>query len=373
MRHPTLVTSMMATVVLNLHGLMTGFLHMFLRSNTATTALRPKGTRGWSHGRHEIRFWGPNELGFDEHMLQPVSGPRSPASICSRASLIENEKTRALSMDSIRSPHGVESSENLKDSAGKTAGQPASIATLLKAGTPCPENEHPFGHRRKQSYSIFPPEPVVTSPTDKQEPTPSSTAWKVPESRLKDTMPQIFKPSSNQQQVGESTYNGGELLEPPPPLFVPNPSRHRRDSSIQTSVTVEIGLRLSHAPTELQCPSPPRSRRASPLLRLQTNLLPMLSRSPVGPSPLQRSEVGSPISADVRAARMKTLPPIPRGSTMSTNSAVPASTTKLSPTVYSPKGSKPAMTSPPPRPSAPSPLWSPKKQDAPRGSKASWI
>src|SRR5271170_2797171 len=104
MKDPTLVTSMMATVVLNLHGLLAGLLQMFLRSNTATTAFRPKGTPGWSCRGHEIRLWGPNELGFDGHMLEPVSGPRSPASIGSRASLIENEKRRPLSMDSIRSP-----------------------------------------------------------------------------------------------------------------------------------------------------------------------------------------------------------------------------------------------------------------------------
>ena len=73
---PTLVTSMMATVVLNLHGIITIMLQMFLRSNTATTAIMPKGAPGWGP-RGQLRLWGPNELGFDGHILEPVSGPRS--------------------------------------------------------------------------------------------------------------------------------------------------------------------------------------------------------------------------------------------------------------------------------------------------------
>jgi hypothetical protein len=350
---------------------------MFLRSNTTTTAFRPKGTPGWSHGRHEIRFWGPNELGFDEHMLQPVSGPRSPASIGSRASLIENEKKGALSMDSIRSPGGAQSSEKLSKSAEKAAEMPTNLAKLVKPEAAALERQPTRSHKRKQSYSLFPPEPNATSPPDKQEPKPNST-WKIPESRIKDTMAGLFRSSPNQRQLAEPTFNANGLLAPPPPLFDSYSSRHRRDSSIQTSVTVQIGLRLSHAPTELQCPSPPRSRRASPLLRLQTNLSPIFSRSPLAPSPLKDDTMRSPLSAEQRAARMKTLPPIPRLSAMSDDSAVPESSSKLSPMVYTSQGVKRSATtamSPPPRPVAASPIWPWKIQDGdrPRGSKASWI
>lgn len=367
---PTLVTSMMATVVLNLHGLMMGLLQMFLRSNTATTAFRPKGTPGWSRGRYEIRFWGPNELGFDAHMLQPVSGPRSPASIGSRSSLIEEKKGRALSIDSIRSPAGAES-------AGKAAEKPVNLATLIKSEAASLEGRPTIGHKQKQSYSLFPPDPIAISSTNEQDPPTISTTWKIPESRIKDTMASIFRPST-QRQLTEPTFNANDLLVPPPPIFEGSSSRHRRDSSIQTSVTVEIGLRLSHAPTESRCPSPPRSRRASPLLRLQTNLSPIFSRSPIAPSPLKSDAVRSPLSAEQRAARMKTLPPIPRLSTMSSNSAVPESTSKLSPAVYSPQGVKRSATgamSPPPRPAAAPPIRPQKLKDGdrPRESKASWI
>ena len=349
---------------------------MFLRSNTAITALRPKGTPGWSHVRHEIRFWGPNELGFDEHILQPVSGSRSPASIGSRASLIANEKRRPLSMDSILSPGGADSSQKLVKSAGKAAEKPANLAILMKPEAAAPESTQTSGDKRKQSYCLFPPDPNTTSPPNKPEPQPTST-WKIPESRIKDTMAGLFRPSF-QRQVAEPTFNANDLLPPPPSLFGGNSSRHRRDSSIQTSVTVEIGLRLSHAPTELQLPSPPRSRRASPLLRLQTSLSPIFSRSPPASSPVKSATVRSPLSAEQRAARMKSLPPIPRQSTMSDSSNVPESMSKLSPTVYTPQGVKRSATtamSPPPRPTAASPIWPRKIQDenSPRGSKASWI
>jgi hypothetical protein len=371
-----IVTSMMATVVLNLHGLMAGLLQMFLRSNTTTTAFRPRGTPGWSPGRHEIRFWGPNELGFNGHMLQPVSGSRSPASIGSRASLIEDEKRRPLSTDSIRSPAEVESSEKFNNSAAKAVEKPADLATLSKPEAAALERKPSRSHTRKQSYCLFPPDPDAITPSNKQEPQANST-WKIPESRIKDTMAGLFKPSI-QRQVVEPTFNADDLLAPPPSLFGGNTSRHRRDSSIQTSVTVEIGLRLSHAPTEAQYPSPPRSRRASPLLRLQTNLSPIFSPSPLGPSSLKSDAVRSPLSAEQRAARMKSLPPIPRLSTMSDNSAVPESMSKLSPTVYTPHGVKRSATtgtSPPPRPTVASPIWPRKIRDDNRlrGSKASWI
>jgi hypothetical protein len=345
---------------------------MILRSNTATTAFKPKGTLGWSHGRHEIRFWGPNELGFDEHILQPVSGPRSPASIGSRASLIASEKRRPLSMDSILSPGGGDSSEQLSKSAAKAA-----EATLIKPEPAALERISTRGHKRNQSYSLFPLDPNAINPANKQEPQPTS-AWKIPESRIKDKMAGFFRSSSFQRRVTDPAFNPNYVLEPPPPLFASNSSRHSRESSIQTSVTVEIGLRLSHAPTELQLSSPPRSRRASPLLRLQTNLSPIFSRSPLASSPLKSDTVRSPLSAEQRAARMKTLPPIPRQSTMSDTSAVLESTSKLSPTVYTPQGVKRSATtgmSPPPRPSAASPIWLGKMQDEkrPRGSKSSWI
>lgn len=377
MKEPTIVTSMMATVVLNLHGLMVGLLQMFLRSNTATTAFRPKGTPGWSLGTHEIRFWGPNELGFDGHMLQPVSGPRSPASISSRASLINDEKRRPLSTDSIQSPAEAESSEKYNKSAGKAAEKQANLVTFIKPEAAALERKLPRFHKRKQSYCLFPSDPnAITSSSNKQESRPNST-WKIPESRIKDTMAGLFRHPSIQRQVVEPTFNANDLLAPPPPIFEGNSSRHRRDSSIQTSVTVEIGLRLSHAPTELQYPSPPRSRRASPLLRLQTNLSPIFSRSPLAPSPLKSDAMWSPPSAEQLAARMKTLPPIPRLSTASDITATPESTSKLSPTVYTQgvKRSTATAMSPPPRPTAAPPIWPLKIQDEtrPRGSKASWI
>jgi hypothetical protein len=377
LKEPTLVTSMMATVVLNLQGLMAGVLQMFLRSNTVTTSFRPKGISGWSRDRHEIRFWGPNELGFNGHMLQPVSGPRSPASIGSRASLIENEKRRLLSMDSIRSPARGKPSEILGETIGEASEKPANLVTLIKPEAAVLERKPTRCHQRKQSYSLFPPDANTMSSTNKQEPQ-SSSNWKIPESRIKDTMAGLFRSSPFQRQVVEPTFNANDLLTPPPALFAGNSSRHRRDSSILTSVTVEIGLRLSHAPTELQCPSPPRSRRASPLLRLQTNLSPIFSRSPLASSPLKSDTLRSPLSAEQRAARMKTLPPIPRLSTTSNISAAPESTSKLSPTVYTPQGVKRSATtamSPSPRPTSASPIWLRTIQDEnrPRGSKASWI
>src|SRR4051794_15449895 len=96
----TMKANMMAAVVLNLSGLMNGLLHLFLRSNTATTSFGPKTGKSWDRKKHEIRMWGPNELAFTNHLVDPVLGPRTPDNYStrseSRAELVELEKNRDI-------------------------------------------------------------------------------------------------------------------------------------------------------------------------------------------------------------------------------------------------------------------------------------
>jgi hypothetical protein len=338
--------AMMATVVLNLSGLMSGLLQLFLRSNTATTSFSPKAARSYDRGKHEIRIFGPNELAMHAQMLNPVAGPRTPASshemdtrqsrTDSRASLIGLEKGRIISMGSIQSSDFR--------SAKEYAEMPSAPEPLFSKSA----------HERKPSYSLFPVE--GSSPTKPQQPT--------------------------------SIYDIS-CLAPPPPVH--GNSRHRRDSSIASSATVQIGLRISHAPTpsqedinSLPLPSTTYKSRAPTAPSSPKALLPSTYASPLPsttytsaprpappPSPLRvRTDFPSPAppprsprrpmpapapivtrSPDQSPSRStaltnKTLPPTPKPKAFLpsavTSTQARESTTQLSPAVYSPEKKLPA-------------------------------
>ncbi|EKD16350.1 uncharacterized protein L3040_008450 [Drepanopeziza brunnea f. sp. 'multigermtubi'] len=218
--------SMMATVVLNLSGLMSGLLHLFLRSNTTTTSFAPKTmTKDWDHPRHALRMFGPNELAMRAHLINPVTGPdtlrddlESRASRPeSDASLIGFEKGRGIYIASLRStPYEpqkyleTEMSPMPKISRAADAVNPGpAVSGRALAGNP--------------SYSLFPAEnhsPLRNSP----------------------------KRDSVYDISDISDINEISDLAPPPPLRHTGGPRHKRNSSDGSSATVQIGLRLSHAP-----------------------------------------------------------------------------------------------------------------------------
>jgi hypothetical protein len=371
----------MATVVLNLNGLMMGILQLFLRSNTATTSFRPKNTPGWDAPVHEIRIFGPNELGFDAHILQPVSGPRSP-SISSRASLVE-EKSRKCSLESLRSP--TERSQKMIISA-KNGLKALNLATIEE---PRPLKIPLSRHYRKRSYSLFPADGGPASPTKLPATTfPPKAASTATSKKLSANF--FGASSSYDQQDVESAYEADNLA-PPPPLFMGMISRHRRDSSMVSSATVQIGLRLSNAIMPDQCPplpvstdstsntslnstpKPPLAERPGPpLLHVQTDNLSIPLRSPNQPSPSQQNSPSqlpnatknpsiklatTAASSVVHNARMKVLPPVP---SKSTPPSVPQPQLRppiqLSPTVYSPATSSRKSPSPQYSPDQSSPV-----------------
>ncbi|KAF8851597.1 hypothetical protein BDZ45DRAFT_142762 [Acephala macrosclerotiorum] len=349
--------AMMATVVLNLSGLMSGLLQLFLRSNTATTSFGPKVGRSWDRGKHEIRIFGPNELAMHSQLVNPVTGPRTPGSAHelnrqqsrtdSRASLMGPEKSQAISisMDSLPSP---------------PSRSPKTYDDMPAPLEPTFDKSPTRGHtRNKPSYSLFPAE--GGSPTKPGQPV--------------------------------SIYDISDLA-PPPPVYGNGGSRHRRDSSIASSATVQIGLRLSHAPgpskedldclplpsTSYKAPPPPSPESplslsskysASPLpsttysatpvpkpapppspLRVQTDFPAPAPppRSPKWPSPApapiitrQPSPEQSPTRSSPAAVN-KTLPPTPKAFIPAAVKETQAreSTTQLSPAVYSPAKQLPA-------------------------------
>jgi hypothetical protein len=237
---------MMATVVINLSGLLSGLLQMFLRSNAATTSFGPKGSRSWGHGKHEMRIWGPNELAYNQQLVAPVSRPLTPGPIDNRSGstipLTSTEKGRAISMESLRSPPSRSSTRHipsLSDSVMEMSIVPTPSGSL-EIAVPEPATRT---YIRRPSYSLFPPR--ITSPDPVAQ---SGTRT---------------EPTSKFSMERGSTYEIGGL-EPPPPIHsIAGGKGHRRDSSIVSSATVQIGLRISHALAQAQeinkshLPSPP--------------------------------------------------------------------------------------------------------------------
>jgi hypothetical protein len=339
---------MMATVVLNLSGLMNGLLQLFLRSNTATTSFGPKGGP-WPVNKHDIKLWGRNELGFDGHMMDPVQKPDSPrAELASRAESQRNlicgpEKFEEAGLSEIgTSPLPSPLGPNPLRSNAVVPPTPALIIT------PTPTAHSPSSHTRKQSYSLFPS--ALESPT---------ALRMIP---------------TNRSGV-ESVYDISDLsdLEPPPPLNFGRRG-HRRESSVASSATVQIGLRISHAlpqrteeaaplpsttykapslpsatfnaPTSRFNPSSPRERMPISLAPLKTKNLNEVSlppRSPYRPSPLANTENQaaqeqsvSPQRSPVNAAINKSLPATPKHSAIERLEQSEDAIIQLSPSVYTP-------------------------------------
>ncbi|OBT63269.1 hypothetical protein VE03_07942 [Pseudogymnoascus sp. 23342-1-I1] len=353
-KEPTIITAMMATVVLNLVGLMTGVLQLFLRANTATTSFRPKGTPGWSGKKHEIRMWGPNDLGFGGHILQPLSGPRSPVSSTSEGSF-PGEKYWPSTSESSQSPHRFDiKAKDTKLSYSNPSpvtptGLPSRPDQNITTGSSPPRLQR---HKKSQSYSLFPNEEASISPSRSQEPSSMISTTQLPSTTFTLPPPQLD-------------------LQPPPSLFVPR--GHRRDSSMISSATVQIGIRLTYMDEE-PCPlltdeqkeahaqstnSKVQSRSKSPALQVQTQNL----------SSFQLQLGNERLSPQERAARMKTLPPVPRTNEARITEAVASepesNEPRLSPTVYTPPN-RSNIGSTRTKPSA-------EQDEKPRASKANWI
>lgn len=328
---------MMATVVLNLSGLMSGLLQLFLRSNTVATSFGAKQGRQWDR-KHQIRIFGPNELGMRSHLLDPVTGPSlqrvlsNPAT--SRACLIGAEKGRVISMESLNtSPTLTNNQLSPKEyEISDLTARPGTAAVFKSRG-----------HTRAPSYSLF---PEGSSPSKVHQPT--------------------------------SVYDISDLA-PPPVIYFAGGPRHRRDSSIVSSATVQIGLRISHAPSPsiedingmplpsttykfspkapaLTLPSTSYAAAPAPLPSKtyasgSNPFLPAAARNPPPPSPLKiqtnvpatpQATTKSPSSPPTQSLVNKKLPPTPRHSLLKLDIAyqpqlVRESTTQLTPAVYSPE------------------------------------
>jgi hypothetical protein len=252
-----ILTSRMAGIVLNLFGLVMGFLHLMLRLNAEVMAIRPLRAP-WAKTK-SFRFFGYSDLDIGAQMEMPIAIERSMST--RGLARTPSEKYRGLlSPDSLQPTIDIRSPRAAKGPLESPMPPKATATTELI-------------RKKSNSYSVFP----INDPQGK---TLTSRAMDSGEDEL--------------------------ILLPPPPLFL---RRHQRDSSNISSATVQIGLRLSHgilpAGTEyLETPGfqlpiqSPDSPRSPP------------SRRPV-PSPLSQEALNRESSTKSMELPIQFKPPTP--------------------------------------------------------------
>lgn len=188
--HDTGNTNRLAAVAFNVFGIVISLLHLLLRSNAENMAIRPMSS-GWSNNRG-WRFFGSTDLDMGDQIAGPV--------------VLERENSLKRLVGEKKSPLDPENRTTLLDSHPQKAAntQPLPPPELSRAGPSVP------AHSRKRSkYSLYPPQ------------------------------------GSGRSRSPTSVYvDDEEPLAPPRPSFF---RRHRRDSSEMSTATVQIGLRLSHS------------------------------------------------------------------------------------------------------------------------------
>ncbi|KAL0944056.1 uncharacterized protein CTRU02_201943 [Colletotrichum truncatum] len=295
-----LTLSMIASVVANVSGLMTGGLHLFLRSNTLST-IGPRDK--WESERNKlkagIRVWAPNGDGdYENHMMNPVGRARSRPRTDSTDSLVPEKEEEAR----IESPSGSPTYANpLRQHAvyPKPAPSPVRVPEPAQVST----YQAPKTHARKRSYSLFPAE------------------------NNNNTKSITLLPATTYSPTSKANDDDVFFLRPPPSIH-PQGIRHRRDSSLASSATVQIGLRLSNVDDmpplnsqyfqdnssvhQLNCPKGLEgegSKRPSPLA--QVDVVSDLSSSDFSDSEGDDTLVPSPIRSE-KDVRMKNLPAVPK-------------------------------------------------------------
>ena len=207
--------SMAATVTVNLSGLTTGGLYILLRS----TRLGRIGSKGYTEFDNQKPNSGkrPSTPMYSKQMQRPVSPVRLQRIDMSTERIdeaIEEEKRVESLPGTPTRPFPDPLNSNAVQSSPP---KPPAAAHILATSTR-------RASIRKESYNIFPP---------KQEAPPDvKSIYLLPAA--------TYTPAT---KANTSTEPPFDLMLPPPTIRT---SRHLRDSSVGSSATVQIGLRVSN-------------------------------------------------------------------------------------------------------------------------------
>ncbi|KAL7625018.1 hypothetical protein AAE478_004232 [Parahypoxylon ruwenzoriense] len=308
---PGLTLSMIATVVANVTGLTTGGLYLFLRSNTIAT-ISPKNKHAEYERqklKHQIRVRGANDISFNGHILQPVSGPQYFSKTESQESLMGDKSYFAERGEGVfrvdpNDPNPLRSNAVFDAIYIPRAPEPAQISAT-------PLNTH--SRKPSASYNLFP---------SKNQSNTTSDALLQPTAYIPNPQPNPAPTSTPFRDVNDTLK--------PPPTVRSSWNRHRRESSLASSATVQIGLRLSNI-----ADIGPISKVTTEIGRVHTLGCPKREEMGNNPRPSPLITYGAPTGTPSQSSTpssdttMKNLPPVPARPEKEENCT-------LNPTVYDP-------------------------------------
>ncbi|KAJ4318547.1 hypothetical protein N0V84_006783 [Fusarium piperis] len=216
----TMQLAMVASVVANLSGLLTACLYLFLRSSKSPSGIYEDG--------------GNSVKGFKSDLEGQELEPSSPSSVVPRPLQLPQQVRKESSRESLLAEARDEGKVMgaRKDILNHAFPRPLRLGSMRhsqilpsKPGHAQTSSKASLKNFKKSMYSIFPKEeqpksPVLLLPTTTYSPTPAKKA-------------------------SISTKLADRLL-PPPAIHFPEDGPRRRGSSMLSTATVQIGLRLSN-------------------------------------------------------------------------------------------------------------------------------
>ncbi|RYP72159.1 hypothetical protein DL771_004393 [Monosporascus sp. 5C6A] len=322
----SLTLAMVSSVVANVSGLLTGGLYLFLRSSTISIigAKDKIGDYSCQKMKQNMRHRGPCSVDFNDHIVQLVPAPRSLRKAESQEKFITTEEGKGFELENNRT------SRNLNQRVFGDYDQSRPHTALDSAFTLRGQEPHQMLMSPAQSTPQKPPASYSLFPND--HPDMGSPAL------LPST---TYSPNSDADVAEPQTLyvpDPTSSLMPPARIGSGGRGHHRRESSLASTATVQIGLRFSN----VNDIGPLASKGSGEAERVHSLGCPN-KLGPTGskrPSPLAgawhaESTIPNPSTGDSypHPETMKSLPPLPAVSPRVAQTPPPQT---LSPSVYSP-------------------------------------
>ncbi|KAK8058315.1 hypothetical protein PG994_008763 [Apiospora phragmitis] len=231
----TLTLSMISTVVSNISGLVTGGLHLFLRSNTIST-IGPRDKQAEYERqklKHKIRGPSPSDNYFSTQIEKPVGEPRLQQSESQENLVSSSRDVEKAAIESQPADHFKLSQPNPLRSHAVYTPPPNEPRAPEPAQLPATQEAGGHGQKRSTSYSLFP----NNNPNNNN---PNTTSVGLLPTTTYNPDINVQRATPDAEELYEDIY---ETLKPPPKMGF---GRHRRDSSMVSTATVQIGLRFSN-------------------------------------------------------------------------------------------------------------------------------